>query len=365
MAKRVKCYNMPRMQQFIHMRKKFRQYIVVIISLFIFLALLPAAVSAHEVYVLKPDQIANGFERFGPSPFDALQDPNNVRVFGITVAIIIAVLIGAIFFERSRYGARVRAWFEQFAPFGNPIVRITVALALFFSAMTGSFLGPEVALIIFPFGPVIQILLGLISGLLLVGLFTEIAAFVALVIFGVAVFTYRAYMLTYMSYIGVFLVLLLVGSRVWSLDGIIRSKNRLREKFEKYRTLILRVFFGGAFIYAAIIVKFMHATLPLNVVYDYKLNQLTYLFPTDPLLIVLGAGLAEIAIGLFIIFGFQLRLTLLVTLFYLTLSLIYFREVAWPHLIFYGLAIILLVEPERYALDNLLRFKRKEKAGEV
>src|SRR5581483_10157934 len=127
-------------------------------------------------------------------------------------------------------------------------------------------------------------------------------------------------MMTYINYVGEFLVLMAFGARTYSLDGLLFGPSGWMEKYRKYENLFLRFCFGFGLVYAAINIKFIHAILTLDVVNDYHLTQFHLLFPHDPLLVVLGAGLAEIAIGLFIIFGFQLRLTLIVMLFYVTLS---------------------------------------------
>jgi len=172
-------------------------------------------------------------------------------------------------------------------------------------------------------------------------------------------------MVTYLNYLGEFAVLLLFGMRRWSIDRYIFGKLKRFKKFEKYGPVIIRICYGIGLIFAAVTVKFLHPSLTLEIINNYNLLQFHWLFPNDALLVVLGAAIAETAIGLLIVIGFETRITILVLLFYLTLSLIYFREAVWPHFILYGISLNLLVQPETFTFDNLFFGKRKKKAEKV
>ncbi len=207
---------------------------------------------------------------------------------------------------------------EKFHLLGPVILRMVVAVSFFSSAVSWSFLGPELSLSSFPMASLLRIVMFVISIFVLLGFFTEIAAFLALIVFTIATLVFHLYMFTYINYLAEIVVLLLLGSRHFSLDKMLFG-SELRFKtlgwLEKYKTVIIRVGYGLSLVYAAISVKFMHAIVTLNVVNEYHLTKFHLLFPHDPLLVVLGGGLAEVAIALFIIFGFQLRITILVSLF--------------------------------------------------
>ena len=260
-------------------------------------------------------------------------------------------------------GSKVHAFFERYAHLGPHFVRIAIALAFFFSAMSNSFLGPELHGGLFPYPHILQILLFAISIMIAIGFLTELAALVGIVIFVASIFIYGPYVFTYLNYLGELIILLLFGMRVFSVDKYLFGPLRRFQAFEKYETLIIRVLYGSALIYAAITVKLLHPELTIDVVNIWHLNQFTWLFPSDPLLITLGAGIVETVIGLFIIFGFEIRLTVLISLFYITLSLLYFRELVWPHLLLYGISFNLLLQPEVLTLDHFF-FKehRRHKA---
>jgi hypothetical protein len=286
--------------------------------------------------------------------FRALQNPHDVRLFCIITAGILCALFLNFFFRRYVFRGRLSRFLERFSYWGPHLVRFSVAIALFLSAFSQDLFGPELTTAGAPFGALIRIVLFASGVLIALGLFTEVAGLLCIGAFVWGFFVYGAYMLTYLNYLGEFIILALFGMRVCSLDRVLFGPLRRFRFFEKYETLIGRVFYGSALVYTGITVKLLHPALTLTVVSSWNLTQFHWLFPSDPLLVTLGAGLAEIVIGLFILFGFELRFTVLVSLFYITLSLLFFRELVWPHLLLYGLSLNLLVQPETFTLDHLL-----------
>lgn len=317
----------------------------------------PVASFAHEVYVLPWEEVEVGLRDTTVNPFAALLDPGNVKTAIIISIGISAALIIAFVLQRTRFFRSVAQKLEKLHPIGLLLVRVAVAASLISSAYHNSFFGPEIPLSIFPYPALIQAILYGLGGLLLVGLFTEVAAVLALCVFLLAVFKLHSYMLIYFTYVGELVALAMFGSRYFSLDKLFFGFKKAWARFQKYEVVIVRVAYGFGLVYAAVTVKFMHAILTLDVVRDYNLTQFYLLFPHDPLLVVLGAGLSEITIGLFIIFGFEMRLTVLVSLFYITLSLLFFRELVWPHYILYGISFYLLFAPSSYNLDSWLHKK--------
>lgn len=318
--------------------------------------------SAHEAYVLPYNTFWSDLKAPASAhAFDALRDPQDLH---LTIVIVISVLVGlglAFLLRRTALGEKVDTILERYAYLGQHFVRITIAIALFFSAASNTFLGPELHGSFFPAPVVLQITLFALSVMFAVGYMTELAAFVGIIIFIGSFFIFGPYIFTYLNYLGELVVLLLFGLRRFSFDQYIFGPLRRFRSLEKYETVIVRIMYGLALIYAAITVKLMHPQMTIDVVTTWNLTQFHWLFPRDPLLVTLGAGIVEIVIGLFIVFGFEMRLTVLVSLFYITLSLLYFRELVWPHLLLYGISFSLLVQPEVFTLDHIL-FKHHRKA---
>jgi len=321
---------------------------------FLILTLFPFAVSAHEAYVIDRKDFWHELSMpYDFKAFDALKDPHNLHItLSITGGVLIAFFLNFLF-RRLWVGEGAHKLVERLAPLGPFFVRFTIAVSFFFSAQALVFLGPELDLSQMFWPHILQAFLYLISVMIFFGFLTELAAVIGIAIFSIGFYYYGLYMLTYLNYLGELIVLLLFGMRSWSLDALLFGPLKFLKHFEKYETTIVRIFYGVGLAYAGLTIKFLHSALTESVVINWHLTQFHWLFPGDPLLVVLGGGLAEITIGLLIVFGFELRMTVLISLFYITLSLFYFRELVWPHLLLYGISLNLLVQPEIFTLDHI------------
>lgn len=310
---------------------------------------------AHEAYVIPSENFWSELSSpISLHSFDALKDPHNLTITLSVIAGVVVLLGANLWFRSTGAGQRFYAWLEGFAWDGPHVVRLTIALALFFSAASNSFLGPEVPLSVFPYPEFVRFVLFAMSALIALGFLTELAAIAGIVLFVWCATLVGPYLFSYVNYLGEFIVLLLFGMRVLSVDRYLFGPLRRFKAFERYETAIVRICYGFTLLYAAVTVKLLHPDITYTVVHDWNLTQFYWLFPSDPLLVTLGAGLVEAMIGIFIIIGFELRLTVLVSLFYITLSLLFFRELVWPHLLLYGISISLLVQPEIFTLDHLI-----------
>jgi uncharacterized membrane protein YphA (DoxX/SURF4 family) len=318
-------------------------------------------VFAHEAYVLPYNTFWDGMKQpFSAHAFYALKNPNNIRVTIMIVLSVWVLLALNFFIRRSMSGQKMHAFVEKYSHIGPHFVRIAISAAFLFSALSSSFLGPELHGSLFPYPYLLQVILFAIGIMILIGFMTELAAFLGIVVFIWSVFIFGPYIFTYLNYLGELIVLFLFGMRIFSLDKYIFGPLHRFRIFKKYETVIVRVMYGLALIYAAITVKLLHPDLTVLVVNTWHLTKFHWLFPSDPLLITFGAGVVETIIGLFIIFGFEMRLTIFISLFYITLSLLYFRELVWPHLLLYGISFNLLVQPEIFTIDHIL-FKEHRK----
>jgi hypothetical protein len=211
------------------------------------------------------------------------------------------------------------------------VARITLGICLVASAYNNALFGPELPLSDFgAYGIAIQISLFIAGLLVLFKKWSRVGALIALGIFAIALLRYNWYLLTYVNYLGEIVLALLV----------------LRPRYEEYAFLALRVGFGVSVVFAALYAKFLHSNLALSTIYEYNL---TAFFHFDPLFIVLGACIIEILIGIFFIVGFEIRHTALFFLFWIFLSLLYFGEAVWPHLILVGVNMAIFM----YGYDRL------------
>ncbi len=119
--------------------------------------------------------------------------------------------------------------------------------------------------------------------------------------------------------------------------------------------------FGTALLYASLYAKFLHNDLALQVglsssgrpcVLGRALSWIRAALPRA------RAGIVEIVIALFFILGIEIRFTALFLEFWLTLSLLYFGEVVWPHIVLIGIPIaFFLYGYDKYSLEGFF-FKK-------
>lgn len=320
---------------------------------------MPHGVSAHEVYVLDQSTVARDIAMQSPNPFGAIWD-NQFRFFFwgfIAVVTVLTLFFSSLFHVSENSLDHLLAKLKRYAPL---VTRVTLGVCLLACAYFQGLFGPELPLQEFAGAgaPFLTLALYAIGSLVLLGLFTRAAALAALVIFGLSIARYGAYMTTYANYLGEMLITLILGGGAWSLDSWRRAGvSRWAHGLEAYAFLVARVCFGVAVIFAAFYAKFLHSQLALDTITQYHLT--TY-FPFPPLFIVLGAFIIESLIGLFFIFGIEVRWTAVFFLFWLALSLLYFGEAVWPHLILLGLNLAIIAHGyDRYTVEHWIFRRRK------
>lgn len=306
----------------------------------------PVAASAHEVYVLTPEQIQAGLATPPFSPIAVIMGSLELFAFWALVGIL---LVSGIFLLSIWRKAEkmLDPWLRKIKRYAPLAARVTGGLAFVMCAYHGALFGPELPLeVVFgSYASVAQVALALIGLMILAGVWVRAAAIAAGVLFLTAVTQYGAYMLTYTNYAGE-IILLTVG--VGTL-------------LTKYRFLILRVAFGISLLYASFYAKFLHNDLALQVASTPLAGHLTTLAQTfgfEPHFLVVGAGIVEIVIALFFILGIEIRFTALFLELWLVLSLLYFGEIVWPHIILIGIPIsFILYGYDQYSLEG--RFFKK------
>lgn len=317
--------------------------------------LLSTPVSAHEAYVLTRQEFQQGLAINTPNAFAPLLDTSHWQLF-----LIISFFVGLSFTLVVLWATTpVAAWLDKYirkaSILGPFIIRLAISSSFFFAAQSNSVLGPELSLTTVAGGTIIRFLLYVIALMVFFGFFVEIAAAIGLAIFLYLEKYYGLYMLTYLNYLGELIVLFLFGSRIASFDVLFFGKklwNTSIAKLKEYETPLIRITYGLALIYAGYSVKFQHQDLSIWVYNQYHLKDF---FHASAEFIAAGAGLSEIMIGFFILIGFAMRWTILISLVFITLSLMYFHELIWPHVMLYGISFSLLINSaDNFTVDHYL-----------
>jgi hypothetical protein len=322
----------------------------------------PLVTWAHEVYVLSPEVVKTAMAVPQPNPFMAYFG-NEMQFFlygAITFVVFTTVLAASAFrvFEK-----RLDPYLFALKQYALPIARVTVGLCFVAFAISGNLYGSELFLVdgYGSLAPLMQGVLLLLGVLTTVGLWTHIAGLGMLAVYLSALSVFGTYIFTYTDFLGVAALITILGAGRFSIDHFtghepLHILTRTVQGLRPYAFAILRVCFGWGVLYASLYAKLVYSQLGLTVVTQY---DLTRFFPFDPLFVVLGALIIEFIAGLMIFFGVALRWTLLFLAFWLTLSLLYFQELIWPHGILFGLAIALFLHGyDHYSLEGYFMKKK-------
>jgi uncharacterized membrane protein YphA (DoxX/SURF4 family) len=329
--------------------------------------LLPALTSAHEVYVLDNSTITHDVTAHSPNPFDAIgTNTGRFLLWGFIAFVTIStVFFASIFNVFERW---LDPTFKRLKKYAAPLARATLGLCLIACAYNTGLFGPELPFLNFAGSYVwaIQAIFYVCGSLIAIGLFTRYAAVPVLFVYLLGVAHWGVYMLNYANYLGEIFFALILGGGYLSIDhgkpmGLPKWWKKWARKLEPYAFPILRVLFGVSIAFASLYAKFIHSDLALDTIKNYNL---TSIFHFEPLFIVLGAFIIEMLIGLFFIFGFEIRWTSIFFLFFLALSLLYFGEAVWPHLVLLGLNLTFLLHGyDRYSIEG--RFFKRNKLEPV
>lgn len=318
--------------------------------------MIPGA-SAHEVYVLDKSTILADVAAPFINPFLAAMQ--NWQLFiGWGVGIFSLLVMGlALSWWLTRFNLlqKLLLSIKHFAP---NLAQLTIAISMVSCGAFNALFGPELPLtdLFGVLAPVLRIAL-IVGGVLLgLGLLTRVVMIFFLSLFVFSLFKSPILAAVYLIYGAEALILFFEGStyKFISLD-IPAFGQGFFPKQTKF--LFLRACFAFTLIYSAFFAKFLHVQLALDTISKY---QLTRFFPFAPAFIVLGALFIESLIGFFYLIGFQVRLTALVFIGFLTLSILFFKEAVWPHYILYGSSVVVLVHGyDQYMLNKWL-FGKKE-----
>ncbi len=318
-------------------------------------ACMPLSVArAHEVYVLDHDEV----ESASHEPQSDFRETIETHlgqfllsaIIGMVIIIAVFILSRMPFIEKS-----LDPFLHKIKHLAPLITQGTLGLALVASGYYNAAFGIELPLYdLFGVGTgVVRVIFILLGACMVLGVYPRLAGSLAFIIFLPFLVHYKTYMLNYGTYYGEALALLLFGGgyALVNMRTPAFEKN-IEHHLHKYKFLLLRIFFGVSLIYASVYAKYVHGGLALATIVKY---HLTNYFPFEPNFIVLGAFLTEILIGLFFIIGFELRFTSLVFLMFLTLSILFFGEAVWPHIILIGTSLAMFTHGyDRYTIGATL-----------
>lgn len=329
----------------------------------------PALASAHEVYVLSPEAVRQALAMPSFSEWQTIFLNVNQFLFWGFIAVLVIFIVFFVSLSR-RLERLLDPLLAKLPPYAPVISRVTIGIAFIAASYHQALFGPELPLATTfgGFAGIVNVLLVLTGLMIVFGFYTRVAGLVAAALFGVESWVHGIYMLTYANYFGEIILLLILGAHQIAFHPKGHDAQRLpswfltlKKKFAPYAFLILRVTFGTSLFYASFYAKILHNNLALMVAslpLAGHSSSLAQAFGFEPHFLVVGAAIIEILIALFFILGIEIRFTSLFLLFWLSLSLWYFGEAVWPHIVLIGIPIAFIFYGyDTYSLEGWL-FKR-------
>ncbi len=326
------------------MKSKLFNLIFVFIFLLNFLS--PLLASAHEVYVLSREEVTRDVKMHALNFAETINSEKLTFLISGAIMFLLVLLVLKISVS-SKLQNRLYPFFASLKPYAGYVVQITIGLSLFASVYFESLFGPELSItkLFGEYSTLAEVFLYISSVSILFGIYPRIGALIATVVYMYVALAMKGdYMFSYLTYLGEALIILFLGGsyKILEINSEI-SSSKIREllySIKKRKYLIITKFLGISQVYSAYYAKFIHGALALDTVSKYNLASY-FLF--EPMFIVLGAFLTEVMIGIFYIIGFEIRFISIVFLIFLTLSMNFFGEAVWPHIILIGTAIAMLM----------------------
>jgi uncharacterized membrane protein YphA (DoxX/SURF4 family) len=323
-------------------------------------------VAAHVRFVTDTQNVGEGFAFLA----DALTDPFNAAVLGggaLAVLVALGVYLRVQPLQRDIEVFRdVMTGYRDLLPW---LLRLGFGLPLVGAGFAGYFFNPVVEPAAAPgFARLFQIGLGFA---LLFGVATRAAAIVGLFVYLLALLS-QPLLLYSFEWVPGFIAIALVGSgrpsgdevlqKVAAADGTVYGEidpihraaawlNRRIDPYERFVPTVIRVGMGLSFAFLGLFEKLLAPEMALSVVEKY---ELTMLLPVPAELWVLGAGFAELGLGVAIMFGFFTRTSAITALSVFVLTLFGIPDdPVLAHIGLFSLASALLITGAgAYAFDN-------------
>jgi uncharacterized membrane protein YphA (DoxX/SURF4 family) len=324
---------------------------------------MPFQLFAHEVYVLSPDKIDRGMTDHSINIFNALSSSHNMFLFFLCAGLGALIVLTAFYLRSITPFVSLGKTIDKSSAWALVVIRVAFGASLLFSAANSSLYGPELPISSFPLSSLLSPIMIIAGIALIVGFSIRLFATLTILIWLLAFASKGFYILTYINYLGEGIALVLLPATKLSIDGLLNKGRSKKYKYEQYSLPTARVLLAFSLLYTAITIKFATPMLTLDVVRDFTLTRY---IPFDPLFVVLGAGLIEVLVGILFLAGLMQRFTAVIFLAALTLSVIFFGESVWPHILIIALGLGLFMhKPDKYTLDSWLFAHRLRKSKQI
>ncbi len=277
-----------------------------------------------------------------PVEWDRLLAPATIggAILAMAGAVVLRWLVQRI--DEDRITSWIRRTLRPYLPL---LLSLHLGIALTAYALTGRYLAPSLALPDGPWGDALAGLELIVAALIMLGLFTRVAAALLVVSGPLGVAFYGlAPMLERIELLGIALYLALIGRRRLSLDGL-RHGTGESPRMNPPAVGMLRVCAGLAMVVGALTEKLLAPGVSDAFLRRFpKFNFLEGGGVSDRVFAD-AVGAVELALGLLLLSGIGTRLAVLAAVIPFNVTLLFFGLTELVgHLPIYGIFLVLLVE---------------------
>lgn len=277
-----------------------------------FSALIPVTAFAHEQW------FGGAMNPLAPLPyfFTSWSVARIALIVGAVAILALAYFIRP-FISRLKIAHKIEEKVTSIGSLAPQLVRSALGILLIMASSQSLLFAPDLNLTQVPFALAVPLwsLQYVIGFALVLGLFVRPAALLGIALYGASFAFFPARnLLSYMSFVGIFIYLFMVGVPGMSC---VLFKNKLSKMYrwlaahEQWGVIAMRVMFGLSFIYMGFAFKLLNPQLALNVVEKAPLNFIALLGITSFTneMFVYAAGLAEVLFGIVYIFNILPRIS--------------------------------------------------------
>ncbi len=310
-------------------------------------SLFTSTAHAHVGYVVSQhDFTAN----LGADPayfFGALSNPINIlMILGTLVTVFVLYFLASRIHPIRNWIIAVRLRLDTYGELVPWILRLSLGIAFIGASVAGVLISPTL-----PYAGFAA--LELAVGFALLAGFAVIPAILAGIVLFVTAIIEKAYIIGNLEFGMALIALLILGDTRPGVDNLIGIPALKLPRLKTYVPVLLRIGIGGALVFLALYEKVLNPHVSGLVVAEYGLNTI---IPVGADMWVFAVGMIELAVGLFILIGFQTRLVTAIAFFVLVVTFFFFKEEVYSHVTLFGvLSALLVTGGGPWSLDYLLK----------
>lgn len=302
---------------------------------------------AHVGYVIGQSDFSAHLGRDNNYFFSPLSNKNDLlMIFATLIGVFVIYFLAWKIKHIRNWILAIKLRLDTYTEYVPWILRLSLGIALIGASVAHVLISPILKVGAFA-GMELVIGFGLLSGFLAVP-----SAIVGVALYVVAV-SQNFYIIGNIEVAMSLLALLILGTARPGVDDLLGVPHLHAERLKKYVPLLLRLGIGGSLVFLSIYEKVLNPHVSELVVQKYHLISI---IPVGAAMWVFAVGMIELAVGLFILIGFQTRLVSAIAFLVLATTFFFFKEEVYSHVTLFGvLSALFITGGGAWSLDSMLK----------